>query len=276
MLKQRSSILKSLVKGIALVAVILFFIAPIYWMLSTAFKPMNDQVTYPPLVLPTQFYLGNLYSALFVKGGAKAVLDSFVIASTNTILAVLIGGLAAYAVSRWRVGGPNVTFFILSIRFSPAVAFVIPFYILFTTLHLTDTWVVLIIAYFTFNLPFAMWMMKGFFDDISTDLDESGLIDNYTPLQVFWKLILPVARPGMIATGLMCFIFSWNEFMLALFLTRVAVTPLPTLIPRFYGGQTILYGEVCGIALVASIPVIVLALLLQRYLVRGLSLGAVK
>lgn len=266
---------KAFIKLALILMVLVFFAFPLYWMITMGFKPERDWASYPPKLIPDPWTLENFHKGLFLMGGLQGIFDSTIIAVSNTALSILLGTLAGYALSRFRVGR-NVAFFILSQRIAPAVSFVIPFFILFSTLHLLDTHIALILTHLTFNVPFATWMMKTFFDGIPEDLDESAMVDGCSPLKAFLRVILPVSLPGIIATAAICFMFSWNEFLMALFLTRSAVKPLPTLIPRFYGGHDILYGVVCAVAFFASIPPILIVVLFQRYLVRGLTMGYVK
>ncbi|GBC71098.1 Trehalose transport system permease protein SugB [Candidatus Calditenuaceae archaeon HR02] len=252
-----------------------FFIFPLYWMFTMAFKPEEDWASYPPKLIPNPWSLENFYKGLFVMGGLQGIIDSTIIASTNTLISLFLGSLAGYSLSRYKLG-PNIAFFILSQRIAPSISFALPFFIVFSIVNLLDTHLAVIITHLTFNIPFATWIMKSFFDGIPRELDENALLDGCTPLHALMRIILPASIPGLIATSVMLFMFSWNEFLLTLFLTRSAVKPLPTLIPRFYGGHDILFGVVSAVALFAAIPPIVLVAIFQKYLVRGLTFGLVK
>ncbi len=252
-----------------------FFAFPLYWMIITALKPEIDWTAYPPKFIPAPATLRNFYEGLFLMKGLKGIIDSAIIALSNTALTLSLGMLAGYAFSRFRVS-ENLAFFILSQRFAPPAAFAVAFFILFKELGLLDSYIAIILAHTTFNLPLAVWLMKTYFDSVPKALDEAAMMDGCSPLGAFFRVILPISVPGIIATGALLFMFSWNEFLLALFLSRTAVTPFVILIPRFYGGHDILYGVVSAVAFLASLPPIIIVTLLHRYLVRGLTLGYIK
>ena len=252
-----------------------FFVFPLYWMFTMAFKPEMDWASYPVKMIPDPWTLSNFITGLFGMGGLKGIEDSAIIATSNAVISLFLGSFAGYAFSRYR-GGSNVAFFILSQRIAPSIAFALPFFTLFSLSHLLDTHLAVIIAHLTFNIPFATWIMMSFFNGVPRELDESALVDGCTPFGALMRVVLPSSLPGVIATFVMLFMFSWNEFLIALFLTRTAVTPLPTLIPKFYGGHDILYGVVCAVALFASIPPMIIVILFQKYLVTGMTMGYVK
>lgn len=263
------------VKFLVIALSVLFFTFPLYWMITMAFKPESDWASFPPKLLPNPITLENFYKGLFLMGGLKGILDSLIIAGSNMAISLLIGSLAGYGLSRYR-GGQNIAFFILSQRFAPPITFTLAFFAMFSIMNMLDTHIAVIIAHMTFNVPFAVWLMKSFFDGVPRDLEESAMVDGCSPAGAFFRVVLPVSLPGVIATAVMLFMFSWNEFLIQLFLTRSAVKPLPTLIPRFYGGHDILYGVVCAVAFFASVPPIVVVAIFQKYLVRGLTMGYVK
>jgi multiple sugar transport system permease protein len=263
------------IKFLVITISVIFFLYPLYWMATMAFKPETDWASFPPKLIPNPASLDNFYKGLFTMGGLQGIFDSFIIASSNMVLSLMIGGLAGYGLSRYR-GGRNIAFFILSQRFAPPIVFTLAFFAMFSLMGLLDTHISVIIAHLTFNIPFAVWLMKSFFDGIPKDLEESAMVDGCSPAGAFLRVVLPVSLPGIIATAVMLFMFSWNEFLIQLFLTRSAVKPLPTLIPRFYGGHDILYGVVCAVALFAAIPPIVIVAIFHKYLVRGLTMGYVK
>jgi multiple sugar transport system permease protein len=178
--------------------------------------------------------------------------------------------------ARYKVGGDNLPFFILSQRFMPPVAVIFPFLLVFKLLHWMDTVQALIVLYLTFNLPYAVWMMRGFFKEIPVEIEESALVDGCTPLGAFWRIALPLVKPGLVATGVFCLIFSWSEFFFAVCLSRVNAVPLSVYLPNFFGKYTVFWGEIGATSIVAMLPLFILSLVMQRYLVRGLTMGAVK
>jgi len=259
-----------------LVLAALFYLSPFYWMISTAFKVQEDIISSPVHLVPPRLTLFHMLNVFTEYGGLKSLLDSLIIASIVTAICIIVGSFAAYSLARFRTGGKNLAFWILSNRMLPPMAFVLPFFILFKNWGLIDTHRGLILAYLTFDLPFATWILRSFFYKIPTELDESAMIDGASYITILFRIIIPLAGPGIAATAVLCFVFSWNEFLFAFLLTRGGVRTIPVLIPMLYGGHDILYGEVSAISMVATIPMIVLVIFFHRYLVTGLSLGAVK
>ncbi len=265
---------KNVVAGIILAVALFFFLFPIYWMVSTAFKVKAEFWSYPPIYIPTVLTLNNFLEG-FELGGLESLKHSLIVASCNTVVCVILGSLAAYAIARYRIGGDNLAFWILSNRMLPPIAFVIPLFLWFRTLKLLDTYPALILAYCTFNLPFATWLLIGFFEEVPRELEEAALVDGCSRLSAFWRVALPVAAPGLVATALLCFIFAWNEFMFALFLMR-EIRTLPVLIPCLIGGHEILWGAISAMGLLSIIPPVLIAVLLQKYVIRGMTFGAIK
>jgi len=254
---------------------LLIFLSPMLWMFLTSFKDRGEFFTYPPVFIPKTPDLSAFIHGLEL-GGAKGILDTVVIAASCTLISLGVGALAAYSLARFRIGGKNLAFWILSIRMLPPIAIVLPLFILYQSLRWLDTYQSLIITHTVMNIPFAVWILKGFFEELPTDLEDSALVDGCNRFQAFSRIALPLVAPGLVATALFCFIFSWNEFLFALILTRSHIRPLTVVISSLIGGHEILWAEISAVGTMASIPVIALAIFLQRYLVRGLTLGAVK
>jgi multiple sugar transport system permease protein len=257
------------------VLAVLFFIFPIYWIFATAFKTADWLYKNPPVWFPPDPTLLSFEQAI-QSGALNAIGNSLIIATGATLLSLVIGCLAAYGIARYRVGGDNLPFFILSQRFMPPVAVIFPFLLIFKTLGWIDTYQALILVYLTFNLPYAVWMMRGFFLEIPVEVEESALVDGCSPFGAFWRIALPLVQPGLVATGVFCFIFSWTEFFLAVCLSRKAVTPLSVFLPFFFGRHMVQWGEIGATSVLAMLPLFLLSIIVQRYLVRGLTLGAVK
>ena len=265
---------------VILVLALVFFLFPVLWTLITSFKTQKEFFTYPPVFLPQQIDLHNYSGAMIPppdgRNGFKSLLDSGIVSLGTTILSMILGAPAAYSLARWKTGGDDLSFWILSTRMFPPVAAALPLFFIFQRLKLLDTYYVLILANTIFVLAFVIWMLKGYFEDLPTELEEAALIDGCSSFRAFTLIALPLVAPGLVATTLFAFVFTWNEFLFALLLTRRAVRTLTVMIPSLVGGHEILWGEIAAAGIVAIIPGIVLALLLQRYLIRGLTLGAVK
>ena len=256
--------------------IVVFFSVPIVWTVLTSVKPDILIPKMPPSwwFRPT----GEHYVSIFLeKHLGKALWNSFIIASVSTICSLAVGVPAAYAFSRFRIpGGENLAFYFLTSRMAPPISVILPLFLIFKTLHLIDTRVALIIAYMTFNFSFVIWMMRGFFNEIPKDLDESAMIEGCSRFGAFCKIVLPLTAPGIAASAVLCFIFSWNEFLFALILTNIEAKTLPVAAAGFITDRMVLWGKLCATSVVIYLPVMLFALLLRRYLVRGLTLGAIK
>ena len=267
-----SDVIANLVIGIAL----LIFLAPVLWMLITAVKPPGEWLTSPPVFVPSELHWENFTDALFKWNGLKGLIDSLVVAVGSTVLSLLLGVPAAYSLGRFRTGGDHLSFVILSILFMPPVAVAIPMYLLWASAGLLDSYTALVLQYTVFNVPFVAWVLKSFFEDIPRDMEESAMANGATRWRAFWEIAVPLARPAILAVGLLAFIFSWNEFFFAVILTRAEVTTLPFILPTLMEGHNVLWGDIAAIATIGAMPVIVLAFILQKYLVRGLSFGTLR
>jgi multiple sugar transport system permease protein len=278
-MRRQSPVIRILIV-IILVVALLFFLFPVVWMILTSFKSNAEFFASPPVFIPHSFSLTNYINAMPFppegRGGLQGLRDSLIISIATMIVSVVVGALAAYSFARYKTGGENLSFWVLSTRMFPPVASALPLFLIFKQFDLLDKHLALIIANTIFNLPFVIWLLKGFFEDLPVELEEAALIDGASPFGAFWRVALPLVTPGLVATALFTFIFTWNEFMFALLFTRSDVRTLTIIVPSLVGGHEILWGEVAAVGTVAIIPGVLLALLLQRYLVRGLTLGAVK
>ena len=262
-----------LVLTVAVFAVILF---PPLTTLITSLKTEVDAFTFPPKWIFKPI-LSN-YSDIFQTSPfLRYVFNSLLVAGANTSLCLLLGSLAAYGLARFRFrGADNLAFWILSLRMMPPVAAIIPVYILMKNVHWLDTPWALITVYLTFNLPFVVWMMKGFFEDIPREIEESALVDGCSELGIFSRIAVPLAAPGLAATAIIIFIFAWNEFLFALILTATKAVTLPVGILGYMKETGINWGYMTAGGVLSLIPIIIFTSLSQRYLVKGLTLGALK
>ncbi len=254
----------------------LFILFPIFWVVSTAFKPPQDILNYPPVWFPSEPTLDNFDTAVEHFNGLGALKNSIIAAGGSTVLALCVGTLAAYSMARFNTGGKNLSMWLLTQRLIPAVSFIFPTFILFKALNWVDTYQALILLYAVAALPFTVWMMRGYIVEIPHEMEESALVDGCSRLGVLWRITLPLAGPGVAATAIFVFVWGWTEFLFALILARTDAVTLPVVISSFYGTQASMDGAASALALIAMLPVFVLALLMQRRLVRGLTLGAVK
>jgi multiple sugar transport system permease protein len=204
--------------------------------------------------------------------------NSLIIAFGSTFCAVFLGTLSAYGFSRFKVPlADDLLFFILSTRFMPPVVVVLPIFLMFRDLNLLDTLQGLILVYAAFNLPFTIWMMKGFIDDVPAEYEEAAMLDGYSRFEAFWRVTMPLLIPGIAATAVFALIFSWNEFVFSIFLiTDPGSRTAPAAIAGLIGGTTINWGLVAASAMVFALPVLVFAFLVRKHLVAGVTLGAVR
>jgi len=277
---RRELLINKVIIMVVLILALLIFMFPVIWMFLTSFKTESEYFSYPPVFIPKSFSFRNYFNAMALppdgRGGLQGLRDSMIIALSSTLLSIVVGSLASYSLARFKTGGENLSFWILSIRMFPPVASALPLFLIFKQVKLLDTHLALIIANTIFNLPFVVWLLKGFFEEIPVELEEAARIDGCSHLGAFMRVSLPLIAPGLATASLFAFIFTWNEFMFALLLTRRTVRTLTVIVPSLVGGHEILWGEIAAIGVVSIIPGILLSLFLQKYLIRGLTLGAVK
>ena len=260
---------------LAAVVALIVFLFPIYWLFGMSLKTAEEIFAYPPVWWPSAVRFEN-YLVLFRDGDAKTIGNSLVIATISTVLAMFFGTLCAYSIARFRTGGDNLAMWVLSNRMLPPIVIVFPVFLLYVKLGLVDTYLGLIVLYTAFNLPYVIWMMRGYIQDIPLELEESALVDGCTRWGVFWKVVMPMARSGIFATAVFTFVFAWNEFLFALVLTRSEVTTFPVQVTHYLGGQSNFYSKIAAMSVLGTVPIFIAVAMLQRYLVRGISLGAVK
>ena len=257
-----------------------FFLFPLYWLAVTAFKTQAEMFSMPPVWWPGRFTLEHVRTILMEAGLGRLAWNSVVVASGSTALSLVAGTMGAYSLSRFRLPwrmNHHLSFWILSTRMFPPIVSIVPLFLILRSVNLVDTKVALVLAYSVFNLPFVVWMMKGFFDELPRELEESAMIDGDTPFGAFRRIVLPLVRPGLAATAVFCLIVAWNEFLFALVLTQTdAALTLPVGIANQVTQYEIRWGAMSAAGVLAMIPLFVFALLVQRHLVRGLSYGAVK
>ena len=252
-------------------------LAPVYWMAITAFKPWGEIITVPPTFFPREPTLFNFVLGFITKSGLKSILDSTIISVGTLIVCFLLGIPAAYSLSRFRLFKDRLPFIILSFRFMPPIVISFAVYLLSTYLAVIDTHFLLICMNTLINLPFVVWLMKGFFDEVPLEIEEAGLMEGASRLLILRKIVLPLAAPGLVTSGLFAFVFAWNELLFATVLTDVSVYPYAKMIPGLRQGVLEPHwGGMSAMSIVVMIPIFFAAFYLQRYMVRGITFGAVK
>jgi multiple sugar transport system permease protein len=255
-------------------------LAPIYWLITISLKREVDQFSPTPLWFRFAPTLSHYHEAFWLRPFGKYLWNSAAVASLSTLIALGLGIPAAYALARfswtqdWK---ERIAFWILSTRMMPPIVICLPLLIMLWHLRLLNTLSGLIIVYTGFNLPFVIWMMRGFFEEIPADLEEAAWLDGDSRMRALLRITLPVAAPGLAATAVFCLIVAWNEFLFALVLSQTdRATTLPVGIASSVTQYEIKWGAMSAAGVVATVPVLLFAIAVQKYMVRGISLGAVK
>lgn len=260
-----------------LVAVVLFaLLLPIYWIFASSLKLERDFFVSPPAFVfePT---LGNYTTALSDLQFLGYLMNSLIVSISTTLITLTIGSLAAHALARYEFRGAKIiALAILSARLVPGATMIMPYYVLFRFYGLNNTIPGLVLAYVGFSLPFACWLLLGFFLEIPSDVEDAGRIDGCSDFGVFWRIVLPLTRPGLAATAILVFLGTWNEFLFALVLAGRDTRTLPVYLATFISERTIFWGNLFAVASFMVLPCLILIMLVQRHLVRGLTAGAVK
>jgi multiple sugar transport system permease protein len=272
--------MKTVLKYLVALLVLGVALAPVYWMLTISFKHEVDQFAVPPKWFSFSPTLDHYADAFLGRSFGQYLVNSLIVAVGSTACALVLGTLAAYSLARFRLPhklDQKLALWILSTRMMPAIVTVVPLFLIMRDLRLVNTRLSLVIVYTVFNLPFVVWMMRGFFAEVPRDLEEAAMVDGDSRLGAFRRVVLPLVTPGLAATAIFCLIISWNEFLFALVLTQTdeAMT-LPVGIAGRVTQYGIQWGAMSAAAIVAIVPILAFALAVQKYLVRGLSLGAVK
>lgn len=308
----------------ALISAFVFFMFPLYWMFITSLKPRAEVEFTPPTLIPLVNFQPTTknYVDVFLRDRATAGLassdeeatreisrfpetltNSLIITAATTIIAVLMGTLAAYAFSRFEIKGESdMLFFILSTRMLPPVVVLIPIFLMFSQpgelinqalqhipipfiqafgesikdFTLRDSYIGIILLYITLGLPFVVWMMKGFFDEIPKEYEEAAMIDGYSRLEAIWKIVLPEAFPAMLATSVFVIITAWNEFIFILLLNRNEATTVPPFLYSIIGYGQVEWGRMAATSVLYLLPVVIFTFLARNHLLRGVTFGAVR
>ena len=295
--------------GIVVIGYALISLIPLVWILMTSFRTPQDAIAYPPQVItqpsligyvnlfttrsrvgaqelaalppPATWYEGLVREQQMILAGpsrfADRYLNSVLIGFGSTFLSVVLGTLAAYAFSRFRVPGKDdLLFFILSTRMMPPIAVAIPVYLMYRAVGLSDTHLGLILLYTVVNLSLAVWLLKGFMDEIPREYEEAAMVDGYTRFQAFVKVVLPQAATGIATTAIFCLIFAWNEYAFALLLTSGTAQTSPPFIPTIIGEGGLDWPAMAAGTTLFLLPVLVFTVLLRKHLLRGVTFGAIR
>ena len=261
---------------ILLGVIVLGFLLPLAWTLETSLKTHVDAWAMPPQWTFTP-HLDNYSIVLFKKHFIKYFGNSLIVALASTALSLAIGTLAAYGIEKFPIRGKEMVFFGFFWAYMvPAIVIALPLYLLAVQFRLLDTYIILVLAHSTFNTAFTTWMMRGFLKEVPKEIEEAAFVDGCTHWGSFWRIALPLASPGLVVTAIFCMIYSWNDFPFALVLSGFHTKTLPVAIGTLETPWGTYWGQIAAAAFVAILPLFVFAFIVQKWLVRGLSFGALK
>lgn len=259
----------------AIILIAIIFAFPIYWLAAISVKTPEEVFAYPPVWIPSDPQFSS-YIGLFRDGDVISIWNSFVAASVSTFFAMVLGSAAAYSIVRFKTGGDNLTVWIISQRMVPPITIAFPMFLLFTAWELVDTSIGLIILYTAFNLPYVIWMMRGYIQEVPIELEQSSMVDGLSRWQVLPKVVFPMIKGGLFATAVFTFLFAWNEFLFALILTRSEVVTYPVQVTGYFGSQSTFWSKIGAMSMLGLVPIAIVVGTMQRFIVRGISMGAVK
>jgi multiple sugar transport system permease protein len=257
-----------------IIVVVIISLFPMYWLILTSFQPKDELMLSPPHFVAENPTLKN-YVFAFTEN-LPYFFNSLWVATVATVVALVLGSMSGYAFARYKLGGNTLPFLVLSLKFFPPVIAIVPYFLMMQALHIIDTRTAVIIPHLIITIPFAVWMIKGYVQEIPKALEEAAMIDGASQLKIIRVIVIPLIAPGLVVTALFCFIWSWNDFMYALVLTRNQAMTIPVAIAGMREAHGLMWGEVSATSTIGTFPIIVLAIILQKYLVRGLALGSVK
>jgi len=265
----------AVLEGVVLLVFTAVCLFPVLWIVLSSFKSHIDAIIIPPVWLFRPL-LSN-YLQIISGKFARYFMSSLIVATTSTFIVLLVGIPAGYAFAKFPIKRKkDLLFWILTTRMAPPIVILLPYYLAFIKFHLLDTHVAIILMHLTINLSLAVWIMKGFFQEIPSGLEDAALVDGCGYLGAFIRVMLPLCRPGIVATGILCFIFSWNELLFAITIGAQNVKTLPPSVYDFVTYREVLWPQLCAAATVIVIPVMVFVFIVQKHLIRGMTMGAFK
>jgi len=263
---------------LVIVVVLIVIAFPVYWLITTSVKSGIETATFPPVYVPSRITWEN-YVAVLKGENLKFFANSAIIALSSTFLTTIMGAMAAYALAKTYLSFQlrrGLMLWILVTRIFPPITTIIPYYVIIKGLGLSDTHFAVVVTYVAYGLPFVIWLMLGFFQDLPADIERAAIVDGCSMWQRFRQVVLPLTLPGLAVTAIFAFIYAWNEFLYASILTSFSAKTLPVMVSTFMSDQYLRWGEMSAMGSMMIIPVMIFAMATQRYLVRGLTFGAVK
>ena len=266
--------MEALARNSMLILWTIFALFPLFWMIVISFKSDAQMFNTTFVFDPT---LENYQEVLIKTDYFKYFLDNIIVSGGAVLVSILVGVPAAYSLARFNFRGKeDLAFTILSFKFAPEILVVLPLFLVYQKIGLYDTYIGLIWVYQLITLPLLVWVLRGYFEDISVEVEQAAQLDGYKWYQIFFRILLPLIKPGLVASALLAFIFAWNSFTFPLLLSGFKIMPVTVASLRYIASDTVHYGQMAVAAVVTATPEVILAILIQKHLVRGLSFGAVK
>ncbi|NIQ39447.1 MAG: ABC transporter permease subunit [Proteobacteria bacterium] len=272
-----------------LIIVTTLVLFPVYWMMSTAFKPIDEWLVFPPVWLTIRPTLDNFRSLMGIASASTPILSpaqsaagpafakGLFVSVASTFISIGAGSMAGYAISRFRIGGNFLPLFILSARMFPPIAVLIPLLVMYSYVGGIDSYWGLIVAYSGFTLPFSVWMMKSFIDEVPKEIEEAAIMEGMGNFEAFYKVTLPIVKTGLLVTALFVFILNWSEFLVAITMFQDRVETAPIFLASLFSAVAgTLYGPQAAMGFLIIIPVVIFGYLIQEHLARGFTFGALK
>lgn len=276
-IRKRKPNLTRLAMSLGLLLFLAFILFPVLWTINGSLQKRVDLFSKPPVWIPKSLYLENYKEVLRDPTFLRSIGNSALVAIATTILALMIGSLAAYTFVRLRLPGKETIFLgILICQMLPSVMILIPMYILLRRLGLLYTYQGLILSYLAFSIPYVIWLLRAYFLSIPPEIEEAALVDGCSRLGAIFRIFLPLSAPGFLSTAIFAFVGAWNEMMIASIITNNATKTMTVRIAQFVGEETTAYQHMFSAAVIGTLPVLILAFLFQPYIVRGLTQGGVK
>ena len=270
----KNRLMEACARNVALLLWALFALFPLVWMLIISFKSDAQMFNTTFFFDPT---LENYREVLLKTNYFKCFMDNLIVSAGAVLLSIIVGVPAAYSLARFSFRAKeDLAFTILSFKFAPEILVVLPLFLIYQKIGLYDTYLGLIWVYQLITLPLLVWVLRGYFEDISVEIEQAAQLDGYTRPQIFLRILLPLIKPGLVASSLLAFIFAWNSFTFPLLLSGFKIMPVTVASLRYIASDTVHYGQMAVAAAVTATPEVILALVIQKHLVRGLSFGAVK
>ena len=272
---QTTKTLKDILTHALLIIFSLMILFPVLWTVRTSFAPEVVAYEIPPkfIFTPTLEHYKNIFQVNHFEIFFR---NSLIIALGATLLSVPIAAFGGYAFARYRAGGRPLQFIVIGTQMLPGIVLILPIFVIFTRIHLTDSLIGVSLAYMAFNIPFLVWILMGFFEGIPVDIEEAAAIDGLSPIGTLLRIVIPISTPGILSSAILSFIMCWNEFLFALILTGSRTSTVPVSLAEMVTQRGVLIGKLSAGTAMAIIPMIIISIFVKKYLVQGLTLGAIK